>query len=179
MRNVVDIYIKKELVSLDFFVDFLTIENVNDLQGLLDDCKDFFLNCEGELGAAEKLLTCLPAQKTLDEKLSFGIFNKENDLIGFFDVILAYPSESSATIGYFLIHPAWRNQGYGQTIFEALARALEKANFKRIQCIVQIQNTQALRFWERVGFSINRKIMQKMDNKINQSFVLDYLADSK
>lgn len=74
---------------------------------------------------------------------------EKKTLVGVCDLIHHYPCEATHTLGYFLIHPAWRHQSWGSFFLQALSARLRPGT---LRCVVQVHNPLALSFWRRHGF---------------------------
>ncbi len=102
---------------------------------------------------AEKLIT-----EAIDLKLSFGLFD-EDALIGFMlyglDSIGMHRLAYNAGTG---ILPEYRGHKLSYLLFEHSVNQLRTAGITKILLEVKEQNTTALRIYERIGFSVTRRL---------------------
>ncbi len=145
-------------------------KKINEIQDFLDLFDDFFILCEGEKGTATGLLsTCPPGKDVKSDKILTGIYSN-NVLIGIIDLIKDYPEDGVWTIGYLLIHPAYRNQKIGSNIIRSFS---QQPDIKALRCVVQAQNPRALNFWENHGFKIKHIRKEVLENIASEVFILE------
>lgn len=154
-------------------IQLLSKANTNQLQEFLNAFDDFFLSCEGKKGTAASILNACPTNKDIKkDKHILGIYEQET-LIGMIDLLQNYPTDSTWTIGYLLIHPDYRGKHIGSTLMRDLCKILKEKGILRLRCIVQDQNSKALTFWLNNGFIITNSIKQSLGAKINSNKVLE------
>lgn len=159
-----------ETASYQYKMRKLGEDDINQIQDFLNLFDDFFLLCEGEKGSAKSLLAvCPPDKDLLTDKIVIG-FYAEDVLIGIVDLIKNYPEEGIWTIGYLLIHPAYRNQKIGSYILNMISNTKD---IKRLRCVVQAQNPRALSFWENNEFLITSKAKQHLGTLESDIFILE------
>ena len=134
------------------------------LQTFLNLFEDFFLLCEGKAGTAEELLGALPPTKGLEDKTVLGIYEGPL-LMGLLDLVQDYPERGTWTIGYFIMHPAFRGQGIGDRFLQDLSDALQSLGALKLRCIVQHQNPRARLFWTNHGFVVK--------GQVDENFILE------
>jgi RimJ/RimL family protein N-acetyltransferase/SAM-dependent methyltransferase len=133
----------------------LQSEDAAILQTLLENCSDYSLLVTGSppaSSAATSLLADCPEGKTPNDKLVFGLFTEQQDLVGVLDVIHDYPAQGDWWLGLLLLAPAYRGQGLGQRIYHAFARWASEQGARSIYLGVIEQNRRAYRFWQKAGF---------------------------
>lgn len=138
----------------------LTRDAAPRLQALCERCGDHYELEEGAPArpdAAEYLLGCVPAGKTLADKHVIGIHDAGGKLVGVLDLIQDCPGEGEWWLGLLLLHPAARAGGLGTRILHALERAVAAAGGTAIHPGVLEQNAAAERFWRRHGFQELRR----------------------
>lgn len=148
----------------------LSWDSLNEIQKFIELFDDFFKLCEGEKGSAEGILSACPSSKDRNkDKFVLGIYNRDT-LIGILDIIRDYPKKAIWTIGYFLIHPNYRNQGIGSHFIKDLRYVLKE---NKLRCIVQKQNSRALNFWKSNEFTIINPIEERLGELININYILE------
>ena len=86
-----------------------------------------------------------------------GIYDADEKMIGIIDYVPShYGGEpSTAFLELLMIAAPYRNQGLGRTIVEAVEEEIRKdAGVRTILAGVQVNNPQAIRFWQRNGYRI-------------------------
>ncbi len=151
-------------------IRLLSADSLDKIQEFIQLFNEFFELCEGEKGSAAEILLSCPSSKNINvDKFALGIY-KQNTLIGLLDMIRDYPEKNCWTIGYFLIHPDYRNQGIGTLLIRDLQHALQKIT---LRCVVQKQNEKALNFWKRNRFIIVNQQKEKLGPLINITYILE------
>ena len=93
----------------------------------------------------------LPPNTKEENKYYLGLY-EFGFLLGVIDLILDYPSENCAFIGFFMIHKAYQNYGIGTSIIKHLCDYLSMNGFTKIKLGVVTENKIAERFWKKQGF---------------------------
>ena len=101
-------------------------------------------------------MAALPPGKNYDDKLYIGFF-KEQKLIAVMDLILHYPEEKIAFIGFFMTDSSIQNKGIGSKIICETANCLKNWDFDEIRLGVDKGNPQSFAFWTKNGFSIQKE----------------------
>ncbi|GHO86286.1 GNAT family N-acetyltransferase [Dictyobacter formicarum] len=148
---------RKETLPLvtDYVIRYLTLADTASVQDLYERCADYIeLATGGKPGpdAAQHIFTELPAGKTYNDKLLIGIFTPAGRLIGLVDAIRDYPTEHEWYLYLLLLDPQERNRGLGEKIYHIFAEWAAMQGAQAISLAVLTQNTQAQRFWQRLGF---------------------------
>ncbi|MEO6231972.1 MAG: N-acetyltransferase [Ferruginibacter sp.] len=102
---------------------------------------------------AEKLTT-----EAIDLKLSFGLFD-EDELVGF--ILYGIDNIGNQKLAYnsgIGILPEYRGYKLSYLLFEQSAVQLKMAGISKIRLEVIEQNAAALRIYQRIGFSITRRL---------------------
>ena len=97
-------------------------------------------------------MSALPPNKTLKDKYYVGYY-EENKLIAVMDLIMGYPEESVAFIGFFMTDIYVQNKGIGSSIIEELCAALSQFGVSSIRLGWVRGNPQAEYFWHKNGFT--------------------------
>lgn len=104
----------------------------------------------------------------LPDKSRFA--NASDELIAVFDVIKDYPQLDSWYIGLLLVSPIVRSHNVGSFIVTCFDQAAMAFGGKEINLIVQDQNSRALKFWDKLGFTIIRESIQDLPHCSNLVF---------
>ncbi len=96
-------------------------------------------------------MNALPPGKKMSDKHYVGFCNQEK-LIAVLDLIEAYPDESTAFIGFFMVDKFLQNSGTGSRIIHDLCRYLSETGFTAVRLGWVKNNPQAEHFWHKNGF---------------------------
>lgn len=155
-------------------IRWLDLQDIEDLQRLYEACNDFNLLVEGlpaDKDAAERTFQDLPPGKTMDDKFLWGVFHKEHGLVGILDAVRGYPEEGTWWIGLLLLDPEVRSVHIGEKIVQGFVEFVKKMGGSAVMLGVVEENTNALRFWKRMGFEFVRQTeprgFGKKEQKVN------------
>ncbi len=104
------------------------------------------------ISAAKSLLVDLPQGKTLQDKLSIGIFTETGELVGVLDAIRGYPTPGSWWIGLLLFGQGWRDRGLGAQVLAGFEQMARETGASEARLGVIEPNQDGYRFWKRMGF---------------------------
>lgn len=159
----------------------ISIASVDALQRLHESCSDFVELISGrqpEPGDAEKLLHELPPGKQAEDKLDIGLFAAGGaEMIGFIDLIRDYPLQREWFLGLLLLDPAWRGSGLGATVYRTVEGWIREQKGRAVHLVVQVQNSRARQFWERLGFLFVEYRRQKMGTIENTVALMTKVLD--
>jgi GNAT superfamily N-acetyltransferase len=144
----------------DYAIRRLQPEDAAILQVLYDRCGDFNWLVEGEpvsLTAAQEDFRSVPQGKSLDDKLVWGIFNLQGEMVGVLDVLRDYPEASTWWVGLLMLAPDARGIGIGRAVMRGFSDYARLQGGKTLMLGVVEENTPAVEFWQKIGFSLLRK----------------------
>lgn len=101
-------------------------------------------------------MKALPPQKSYEDKYYVGFFD-DKTLIATMDLILAYPTEEIAFIGFFMTDVQYQNKGIGSKIIREVCTYLKSLGYKKVRLGVDKGNHQSYAFWEKNQFSAIRE----------------------
>ena len=105
----------------------------------------------------EDFLLDVPPGIALNNKEVYGIY-KEDNMIGFVDLLFNYPQESTCMIGYLVIDQSFRKQGIGQYAYDWIIGYAEDRDIETLRLGVIKDNLPAVRMWEKQGFKTVEEI---------------------
>jgi RimJ/RimL family protein N-acetyltransferase len=117
-------------------------------------CSDFFVFQNGLPPGeddAREVFEQVPPQSTGATKLPIGIFHSER-LVGVLDVLRGYRTHSEWYIGFMLLAPSFRGQGFGTEIHNEFVGYARSAGAHRLLIAVLEANESGRRFWLRLGY---------------------------
>lgn len=97
-------------------------------------------------------MEALPTGKDAADKYYVGYYEK-GTLIAVLDLILAYPDQKTAFIGFFMMKKKLQNKGIGSGIIAELCSFLSRAGFSAVRLGWVRGNKQAESFWHKNGFT--------------------------
>ncbi len=109
-------------------------------------------------------MQALPEGKSLEDKLYLGFWNKD-ELIAVMDLILEYPDQKTAFIGFFMMNADMQGKGIGSKIIEESCVYL-KEYFSFVRLGYVRGNTQSESFWMKNGFTPTGVITQTENYEI-------------
>ena len=93
----------------------------------------------------------LPPNKDMRDKYYVGYFDGER-LIAVMDLIMGFPDETTAFIGFFMTDAAIQNTGIGSGIIEDLCVYLAQIGISKVRLGRVKDNPQAEHFWHKNKF---------------------------
>ena len=155
-----------ELMSKNYTVRRLDRNDVEILYDMM--CKNkIFYQYHPPFVTRERILEdleTLPPNKEYEDKYYVGFF--EGDcLVASMDMILSYPTENAAFIGFFMMDVQWQKCGVGSRIIREVCSYLKRQGFSKIRLGVDKGNPQSFAFWSKNGFSVvgeNEYIMMEL-----------------
>lgn len=153
-----------------------------ELQAFYQGCVDYFQLATGQPpgpNEAEELLTALPRGKGHEDKFVIGLFDAPGHMIGVLDVIRDYPKPSEWYLGLLLLGPSWRSRKLGERVYRRLEDWVRELGGTSLHLIVQEQNPDALRFWQRMGFEIRGMGKQKLKTRENVFLRMERVLEAK
>ena len=128
----------------------VTVLNQTDIPSILNLCSgnpQYYQYCPPAVteDSIKKDLSALPDGKTLEDKYYLG-FWMDNELVAVLDLILKYPNEKTAFIGFFMMNASMQGKGIGSCLIEeACAYLKEQFSFVRLGYVKG--NKQSQNFW--------------------------------
>lgn len=118
-----------------------------------------------------KLVEKLIQQNTLFLKLEDGKIMKK--LIGF--IVVINDREDQVNIINFLIHPQFQSKGYGSLLLQETIERIKKRlkEIKKIVLNVQVNNSLAIKLYEKFNFQKNSKIIENYYQSGEDAYLLE------
>lgn len=114
-------------------------------------------------------LTALPPGKEAADKYYVGFFQDET-LIAVLDLILGYPNDETAFIGFFMVDASMQSHGCGSSLITELCTALCKNGCRRVRLAIDEGNPQSAAFWTKNGFA---KTGQRIPNDTSAYYPME------
>ncbi len=100
-----------------------------------------------------KDMEALPPQKSDEDKYYVGFFENQT-LIAVMDLILAYPDEETAFIGFFMTDVRYQRKGIGSKMIREVCACLKASGCKKVRLGVDKGNPQSYAFWVKNQFRV-------------------------
>lgn len=97
-------------------------------------------------------MKALPPNKEYSDKYYLGYYDAEK-LIAVMDLILRFPDNATALIGFFMTDVSVQNAGIGSRIIDDLCSYLRKLGFSTVRLGWVKGNPQAEHFWKKEQFT--------------------------
>jgi GNAT superfamily N-acetyltransferase len=149
-----------EIDTQDYWAHQLLIEDIGAIRVLCDECLDFMMLIDGRPAnpaSVEEDFHDVPDGYSSDDKSVFGIIDRNNGLVGMLDVLRGYPEKSTWWIGLLMLAPQVRSSGIGKKVLEGFSEFVLADGCRTIMLGVVEENSRAIQFWSRMGFSLVRK----------------------
>ena len=142
-----------ELLSKNYNVRKLNEEDISEIYKLCSKNELYYRYCSPFVteDSIREDMSALPPGKDDKDKYYLGFYDEEN-LIAVLDLILSFPDEDAAYIGFFMMDTDKQKQGIGTSIITNVSEALKEENYKRIELAWVQGNPQAEAFWHKNGF---------------------------
>jgi cytidine deaminase len=131
----------------------------DDLEAVLEvyhQCEDFLALGPVSTASMEMVLKDLEISQS-EGGVFCGIYRADGKMIGVLDYVLGNfeGNPQTAFLSLLMIAAPFRKQGIGQAIVEAVEHEIRKdAGIRTVRAGVQVNNPQAVRFWQRNGYQI-------------------------
>ena len=141
------------LLSNRYLVLRMTEENIAEIYALCRNNTLYYHYCPPFVTEDSIVsdMNALPPNKSVSDKYYVGYYEGDK-LIAVMDLIMAYPEESTAFIGFFMTDTSVQNKGVGSCIIEELCAALSQFDVSSIRLGWVKGNPQAEYFWHKNGF---------------------------
>lgn len=105
-------------------------------------------------------MQALPPNKEFDDKFYFGFFRDEK-LVAIMDLVLGYPNDRTAFIGFFMVDAEYQGKGVGSQIIEHCVSVIKQAGFEFIRLGIDKGNPQSERFWTKNKFNKTGEVREQ------------------
>ncbi|MBU1627515.1 GNAT family N-acetyltransferase [bacterium] len=128
---------------------------INELQRVLEAAPDYFERITGlppGNAEAQSMFSLLPEGKSYDDKFVFGIYYN-GIMVGFADVLRAYPDAKTSMIGLLLLSEKYQKMGLGSISYKNVEEYVrEWKGCKKIRIGILLTNNVVIPFWEKMGY---------------------------
>lgn len=113
----------------------------------------YYYHCPPEVtcDSIRRDMKALPPGKTCEDKYYIG-FWEQDTLIAVMDLILKYPNEDTAFVGFFMVNQDVQHQGIGSAVITEVCGYLRKEGYTAIRLGYVKGNPQSEGFWTKNQF---------------------------
>lgn len=145
-------------IDLSNFSDRYTVRRIekDDLSIVYDLCRknslyyDYCPPAVTEQSIVDDM-NALPPNKSSDDKYYLGYFDGKQ-LIALMDLIMQYPDDTTAFIGFFMTDVSVQHAGVGSRIIDDLCSCLKNINISKVRLGWAKGNPQSEHFWRKNSF---------------------------
>ena len=99
-----------------------------------------------------EVISRLPDGADAAQKFFVGFYNGD-ELVAVLDLIVGYPREKAAFIGWFMVDAEKQRQGIGSQIFADIRATMKAQGFTALTLKCPVENQEAIAFWQNLGFN--------------------------
>ena len=96
-------------------------------------------------------MAALPLRKTPEDKFYLGFYEGDR-LIAVLDLILGFPKEGTAFVGFFMVNKKVQGKGIGTALMQEVYAYLRQCGFEFVRLGFAKGNPQSEQFWLKNGF---------------------------
>jgi len=96
-------------------------------------------------------MKALPPRKNMEDKYYLGFYEGES-LVAVMDLILGFPNEETAFVGFFMMNKAYQGKGTGTALMAEVYECLKECGFFFVRLCFAKGNPQSEHFWMKNGF---------------------------
>ena len=144
---------QKEHLSKQYKVKKLTATDVAAVYALCKENPLYYQYCppfvtEDSIRADMK---ALPPRKTMEDKYYLGFYEGE-ELVAVMDLILGFPNEETAFVGFFMMNKMFQGKEIGTKLMAEVYVCLKDFGFQYVRLCFAKGNPQSEHFWLKNGF---------------------------
>ena len=142
------------LLSADYTIRQLTPADVDTVYHLCAE-NTLFYQYHPPFATRENIIndmSALPPGKEMKDKFYLGFFSGDI-LVAVMDLILNYPEEKTAYIGFFMMKKEMQCCGNGTKLINGCAEFFAQSGFIKIRLAIDKGNPQSEHFWSKNGFT--------------------------
>ena len=143
------------MLSSEFSVRRITEANISEVYRLCRENRRYYrlTKTKPTLRGLTEVISEVPEGTAADSKHFVGFYDAEGQLTAILDLITGYPEDDDAFIGWFMVDANRQGQGIGSQIFADVRAAMQGQGFDFLSVGVSKENTEAIDFWEKQGFT--------------------------
>lgn len=117
-----------------------------------------------------------PIFSELVQSKNFFVYEQDDVVLAFWKVA-RYPGRCShvAYVGTLAVSPQHHGKGLARQIIQETIEELKESGIKRIELIVESDNTRAIRFYESFGFQIEGTLKKFYKRASDEAYIDDHI----
>ena len=105
-------------------------------------------------------LNVTPPDTSMEQKYYIGFFD-DNILTAVIDLIIGYPEDDIAFIGFFMMNKSYQSKGKGSKLILEVISYLQTIGITAVRLGIDKGNPQSTHFWGKNGFIVLKEIVQE------------------
>jgi RimJ/RimL family protein N-acetyltransferase len=144
---------KTEYLSRKYIVRILTESDVAAVYALCEENPLYYQYCPPFVtpDSIRTDMKALPPRKTMEDKYYLGFYGGET-LVAVMDLILGFPNEETAFVGFFMMNKQFQGKGTGTALMSEVYDYLKECGFSSVRLCFAKGNPQSEHFWMKNGF---------------------------
>ena len=145
------------MLSSDYTVSRITEADISRVFSLARSNRRYYrqLGERPTMRGLTDIISEVPAGSAPGSKHFVGFYGDDGSLVAVLDLITGYPEADDAFIGWFMVDAQLQRQGIGSQIVADVRAAMKGLGFDYLSLGVPKDNTDAVAFWEKQGFSFS------------------------
>lgn len=117
-----------------------------------------------------------PIFQELVESHCFYVYEAAGEIAGFYKAA-RHPGRAShvAYLGSLAVAPKFQGRGVGRAMVIEAVERLQQSGVKRVELIVESDNTRGINFYEQLGFEIEGKLRKFYKRAHESQYIDDYI----
>ncbi|MBR6259605.1 MAG: GNAT family N-acetyltransferase [Oscillospiraceae bacterium] len=150
------------MLSSEFNVRRITEAEISEVYRLYRENRRYYRNQNTKPSRRDltEVISEVPEGTAPECKHFVGFYDSEERLTAILDLITGYPEKDDAFIGWFMVDAGRQRQGIGSQIFADVRAAMSGQGFDFLSVGVSRENTDAIDFWQKQGFTFSGREME-------------------
>ena len=147
------------VLSTELSARALTEADISDVYRLCRENRRYYryTGTKPSMRGLTAVISEVPEGTPAESKHFVGFYDADGHLTAILDLITGYPEEDDAFIGWFMVDAKEQGKGIGSQLFADIRAALKGLGYDYLSLETLRDNTEALEFWEKQGFSLSGK----------------------
>ena len=158
------------MLSSDYNVSRITEADISSVFRLARSNRRYYrlLGQRPTMQSLTDIISEVPEGSAPESKHFVGFYGDDGSLVAVLDLITGYPEKDDAFIGWFMVNAELQGQGIGSQLFADIRAAMKGQGYDYLSLGVIKENTEAVSFWEKQGFSFSGKETERDGRTIAQ-----------
>lgn len=150
--------INVDSLSTEHQVRRITESDISDVYALCKSNQKYYeyMNAAPTIESLTQIISRVPEGAGTENKLFVGFYDNER-LVSVLELIVGYPEDNDAFIGWFMVDGNLQNQGIGSQIFADVRASMTSQGYDYLSLYCEKENAEAIAFWRSQGFNIDKE----------------------